>query len=64
MRRLTTGLLALLMALSFTAPAFARAVVRAAPARSGTGADAQGAVLPGVTVTATSPSALMARRPR
>ena len=59
MNRLTTGLLALLIALAFSAPAFAQGGGASSTGTiQGRVADAQGAVLPGVTVTATSPSAL------
>ena len=62
MRRWTTGLLALLVALSFSAPAFAQGGGASSTGTiQGRVADAQGAVLPGVTVTATSPSALGAQ---
>ena len=62
MRRWTTGLLALLVALSFSAPAFAQGGGASSTGTiQGRVADSQGAVLPGVTVTATSPSALGAQ---
>ena len=62
MRRWTLGLLALLAALSFSAPAFAQGGGASSTGTiQGRVADAQGAVLPGVTVTATSPSALGAQ---
>jgi hypothetical protein len=62
MRRWTIGLLALLAALSFTAPAFAQGGGASSTGTiQGRVTDAQGAVLPGVTVTATSPSALGAQ---
>jgi hypothetical protein len=57
MRRWTTGLLALLVALSFSAPAFAQGGGASSTGTiQGRVTDAQGAVLPGVTVTATSPA--------
>src|SRR5262245_57558210 len=57
MRRLTTGLLALLVALSFSVPAFAQGGGASSTGTiQGRVTDAQGAVLPGVTVTATSPA--------
>ncbi len=57
MRRWTTGLLALLVALSFSASAFAQGGGASSTGTiQGRVADAQGAVLPGVTVTATSPA--------
>jgi hypothetical protein len=57
MRRWTTGLLALLVALSFAAPAFAQGGGASSTGTiQGRVSDAQGAVLPGVTVTATSPA--------
>jgi hypothetical protein len=57
MRRWTTGLLALLVALSFTASAFAQGGGASSTGTiQGRVTDAQGAVLPGVTVTATSPA--------
>ena len=55
MRRWTTGLLAFLVALSFSAPAFAQ---MEQGRLTGFVTDAQGAALPGVTVTATSPALL------
>ena len=56
MRRWTTGLLALLVALSFSVPAFAQGGGASSTGTiQGRVADSQGAVLPGVTVTATSP---------
>ena len=62
MRRWTTGLLALLVALSFSAPAFAQGGGASSTGTiQGRVADAQGAVLPGVTVTATSPALLGAQ---
>ena len=62
MRRWTTGLLALLVALSFSVPAFAQGGGASSTGTiQGRVADSQGAVLPGVTVTATSPSALGAQ---
>ncbi|MEO8680906.1 MAG: carboxypeptidase regulatory-like domain-containing protein [Vicinamibacterales bacterium] len=62
MRRWTTGLLALLVALAFSAPAFAQGGGASSTGTiQGRVADSQGAVLPGVTVTATSPSALGAQ---
>ncbi len=57
MRRWTTGLLALLVALSFSATAFAQGGGASSTGTiQGRVTDAQGAVLPGVTVTATSPA--------
>ena len=57
MKRWTTGLLAVLVALSFAAPAFAQGGGASSTGTiQGRVADAQGAVLPGVTVTATSPA--------
>ena len=57
MRRLATGLWALLVALSMTAPAFAQGGGASSTGTiQGRVTDAQGAVLPGVTVTATSPA--------
>ena len=57
MRRWTTGLLALLVALSFSASAFAQGGGASSTGTiQGRVTDAQGAVLPGVTVTATSPA--------
>jgi hypothetical protein len=62
MRRWTTGLLALLVALSFSAPAFAQGGGASSTGTiQGRVTDAQGAVLPGVTVTATSPALLGAQ---
>ena len=62
MRRWTTGLLALLVALTFSAPAFAQGGGASSTGTiQGRVTDAQGAVLPGVAVTATSPSALGAQ---
>ena len=62
MRRWTTGLLALLVALSFSASAFAQGGGASSTGTiQGRVADAQGAVLPGVTVTATSPALLGAQ---
>ena len=62
MKRWTTGLLALLVALSFSVPAFAQGGGASSTGTiQGRVADSQGAVLPGVTVTATSPSALGAQ---
>ena len=62
MNRSTKGLLALLVALSFSAPAFAQGGGASSTGTiQGRVADAQGAVLPGVAVTATSPSALGAQ---
>lgn len=55
MRRWTTGLLALLVALSFSAPAFAQLEQGRL---TGFVTDVQGAALPGVTVTATSTALL------
>jgi hypothetical protein len=57
MRRWTTGLLALLVALSFSATAFAQGGGASSTGTiQGRVTDSQGAVLPGVTVTATSPA--------
>jgi len=57
MRRWTTGLLALLVALSFSVSAFAQGGGASSTGTiQGRVTDAQGAVLPGVTVTATSPA--------
>ncbi len=57
MRRWTTGLTALLVALSFSASAFAQGGGASSTGTiQGRVTDAQGAVLPGVTVTATSPA--------
>jgi hypothetical protein len=57
MRRWTTGLLALLVALSFSASAFAQGGGASSTGTiQGRVTDSQGAVLPGVTVTATSPA--------
>jgi hypothetical protein len=62
MRRWITGLLVLLVALSFSAPAFAQGGGASSTGTiQGRVADSQGAVLPGVTVMATSPSALGAQ---
>ena len=62
MKRWTTGLLALLTALSMAAPVLAQGGGASSTGTiQGRVADAQGAVLPGVTVTATSPSALGAQ---
>ena len=62
MTRWTTGLLALLAALSLSATAFAQGGGASSTGTiQGHVTDAQGAVLPGVTVTATSPSALGAQ---
>ena len=59
MRRWTTGLLALLVTLSLSASAFAQGGGASSTGTiQGRVADAQGAVLPGVTVTATSPSSI------
>ncbi len=59
MKRWTTGLLALLVTLSFSAPVFAQGGGASSTGTiQGRVSDSQGAVLPGVTVTATSPSAL------
>ena len=55
MRRWTTGLLALLVALSFGSTAFAQLEQGRL---TGFVTDEQGAALPGVTVTATSPALL------
>src|SRR6478735_1536034 len=57
MKRWTTGLLAVLVALSFTAPVFAQGGGASSTGTiQGRVTDSQGAVLPGVTVTATSPA--------
>jgi hypothetical protein len=57
MNRWTTGLLALLVALSCSAPVFAQGGGASSTGTiQGRVADSQGAVLPGVTVTATSPA--------
>ena len=62
MMRWTTGLLALLVTLSFSGPVFAQGGGASSTGTiQGRVTDAQGAVLPGVTVTATSPSALGAQ---
>src|SRR4249920_2121711 len=62
MRRWTTGLLALLVALAFSTTAFAQGGGASSTGTiQGRVANSQGAVLPGVTVTATSPSALGAQ---
>src|SRR5688572_3462644 len=62
MRRWTTGLLALSAVLSFSVPALAQGGGASSTGTiQGRVADSQGAVLPGVTVTATSPSALGAQ---
>src|SRR5918996_3961496 len=59
MRRWTTGLLALLVALAVSVPAFAQGGGASSTGTiQGRVSDAQGAVLPGVTVVATSPSLL------
>ena len=57
MRRWTTGLLALLVALAFSVTAFAQGGGASSTGTiQGRVTDSQGAVLPGVTVTATSPA--------
>ena len=57
MRRWTTGLLALLVALVFSVSAFAQGGGASSTGTiQGRVTDSQGAVLPGVTVTATSPA--------
>ncbi len=57
MRRWTTGLMAVLVALSFSVSAFAQGGGASSTGTiQGRVSDAQGAVLPGVTVTATSPA--------
>ncbi len=62
MMRWTTGLLALLVTLSVGAPAFAQGGGASSTGTiQGKVTDAQGAVMPGVTVTATSPSAIGAQ---
>src|SRR5262245_64089823 len=62
MRRWTTGLVALLAALAIAAPAFAQGGGASSTGTiQGRVVDAQGAVLPGVTVTATSPALLGAQ---
>ena len=62
MRRWFNGLLALLVVLSFSAPAFAQGGGASSTGTiQGRVSDSQGAVLPGVTVTATSPAALGAQ---
>ncbi|MGE3274824.1 MAG: carboxypeptidase regulatory-like domain-containing protein [Vicinamibacterales bacterium] len=59
MKRWTMGLLALMVTLAVAAPAFAQGGGASSTGTiQGRVADAQGAVLPGVTVTATSPSML------
>ncbi len=62
MRRLKTAVLAALALVAFSVPAFAQGGGASSTGTiQGRVADAQGAVLPGVTVTATSPSALGAQ---
>jgi hypothetical protein len=62
MRRWFTGLLAVLAVLSLSTPAFAQGGGASSTGTiQGRVSDSQGAVLPGVTVTATSPSALGAQ---
>ena len=62
MRRWTTGVFILLVALVSSVPAFAQGGGASSTGTiQGKVSDAQGAVLPGVTVTATSPSALGAQ---
>ena len=62
MKRWTMGLMALLVTLSISAPVFAQGGGASSTGTiQGRITDAQGAVLPGVTVTATSPSALGAQ---
>ena len=62
MRRWFTGLLAVLAVLSLSTAAFAQGGGASSTGTiQGRVTDAQGAVLPGVTVTATSPSALGAQ---
>jgi hypothetical protein len=62
MRRLQSAVLALLAVVVFSAPAFAQGGGASSTGTiQGRVMDAQGAVLPGVTVTATSPSALGAQ---
>jgi hypothetical protein len=57
MRRWTTGLLALLVTLSFSVTAFAQGGGASSTGTiQGRVTDSQGAVLPGVTITATSPA--------
>ena len=62
MMRWTTGLMALLVALAFSVPAYAQGGGASSTGTiQGKITDAQGAVLPGVAVTATSPSAIGAQ---
>ena len=62
MKRSTTGVLAFLIALAISASAFAQGGGASSTGTiQGRVTDSQGAVLPGVTVTATSPSALGAQ---
>ena len=62
MRRLISAVLAALALVAFSAPAFAQGGGASSTGTiQGRVTDAQGAVLPGVTVTATSPSALGAQ---
>src|SRR5688500_1826101 len=62
MRRLISAVLALLAVVAFGAPAYARGGGASSTGTiQGRVMDSQGAVLPGVTVTATSPSALGAQ---
>lgn len=62
MRPWSRGLLALLVTLAFSGPAFAQGGGASSTGTiQGKVTDSQGAVLPGVTVTASSPSALGAQ---
>ena len=62
MKRWTTGVFALMLALAISASAFAQGGGASSTGTiQGRVTDSQGAVLPGVTVTATSPSALGAQ---
>jgi hypothetical protein len=62
MKRWTTGVLALLITMSISSSAFAQGGGASSTGTiQGRVSDSQGAVLPGVTVTATSPSALGAQ---
>ena len=65
MRRWTTGVIALLAVLSFASTVLAQGGGASSTGTiQGRVTDAQGAVLPGVTVTATSPTGNAARRRR